>query len=154
MSEALKFGLFVAGAGVLFYIVNQSAKVAFSITGYGPWQLNGSNWQLTLPVKVQFTNPTPAPVNIDKIEGVVSLLKQNKYEQVGIINPQPVSIAPGTSTLTINTVLDLKKFLEGNILSTVTSILQTRGLQLRTDLLATYAGYALPKQTFETVINV
>jgi hypothetical protein len=154
MNEALKFGLFAAGAGILFYIVNQSTKVAYSISGYGTPKLNPSNWQLSLPVKVQFTNPTPAPVNIDQVQGVVSLFKSPNYEQVGTINPQPITIAPGTSVVNVNTVLELKKFLSGNILETAKNILKQRQLQLRTDLRATYAGYDLPVQTFEKVINV
>lgn len=155
MSEAVKFGLFIATGGILFWLVNQSQKVNYNIQGYGTPSLDFKTWQLALPVKVKFTNPTPAPIAIDEIQGTVTLFKNNKYEPVGRIIPQPLVIQPGTNTVSIITVLELKKFFEGgNLISNALNIAQARQLRLRTDLKARYATIELPVQTFEKIINV
>ncbi len=144
----------IGAAGVMAYLIGNAAKnFAYKITGYGTPGLNTTTWQLSLPIKVSYNNPTPVPINVDNLTTTILLFKGNAYEQVGSIN-QAVTIPPGSSTATIGVQIDLKKFITGNILATALNILQTRKVQLRTESRLQYGSIVVNTEPFEKVINV
>lgn len=157
MTTPLKIGIGLALIGVIALVATQGQKLldqfAVRIKGYGTPKLNFSSWVLTLPVKLELINPTPAPINIDKISGNVSLMKNNSFQSVAKFD-QSLSIPSGSSDRTITTTIDLKKFFSSNFAAASLEILTTGKLRIRTDLVVQYAQVTVTPEPFDTVVNV
>lgn len=149
------------GAGLigLLYLGAKAAKNAianfsFNITGYRTPKLSGT--KLTIPLEVTFTNPTPLPINIDKLVADIYMDKNGSWVKAAQI-AQPVAIAPGTSMQVISPVVDLKSILSGNLIDNINALdtlVNTRKVKVRGDVTAVYQGVTLPSQSFTNEIEV
>jgi hypothetical protein len=157
MNNTLKIGLGLAFAGALLYAFNNSAAVInavlnYKIKGYGTPKLDPSTWILQLPVKVEFNNNTPVPVNLDKITADISLWNGTTFIKVGQIS-QPLSIASGKSNAVIVPAVDLKPFFKKDFLTTALTALNTKKLFLKTDATVQY-GQQQFAETFQKEISL
>jgi len=140
----------VIGLGILAY---RAAKYAianfdFKIVGYGKPTV--SNASITIPIQIQFNNPTPIPISIDQLIADIYIKKNNSYVKAATVN-QPLTILPGKTPQNIYPVIDINSIFGGNVLDTLTSIssiLNTKMVTVRTDVTAVFKGITLPKQSF------
>lgn len=146
----LSIGAVIIGLGFLAY---RAAKYAmanfdFKIVGYGKPTI--SNASITVPIQIQFTNPTPIPISIDQVIADIYIKKNNTYVKAASVN-QPLNIGPGKTTQNIYPVINLSSIFGGNVLDTINSIsaiLSARVVSIRTDVTTIFKGIALPKQSF------
>lgn len=157
MSKALNIGLGLALVGVVVLVATQGNKIlnqfAVRIKGYGTPRLNFSSWVLTLPVKIEFNNPTPAPINLNNVSGTVSLMKETKFQPVVNFN-QSLSIPPGKNDSTITTEVNLKQFFANNFVAASLEILTTGKLRIRTNITVNYAGITITPEPLDNVVDV
>jgi hypothetical protein len=147
----LSIGAVIIGLGFLAY---RAAKYAmanfdFKIVGYGKPTV--SNASVTVPIQIQFSNPTPIPINLDQVIAEIYIKKNNTYVKAATVN-QPLSIGPGKTTQNIYPVINLNNIFGGNLLDTINSIsaiLSSRVVNIRTDVTTIFKGIALPMQSFE-----
>ncbi len=146
----LSIGAAIIGIGILAY---RAAKFAianfdFKIVGYGKPTI--SNARVTIPIQIQFSNPTPIPITIDQLMADIFIKKNNSYIKAATVN-QPLTIVPGKSVQNIYPVVDLNTIFGGNLIDTISSIssiLQAKIVNVRTDVTTIFKGIALPKQSF------
>jgi hypothetical protein len=165
MTTAIKWLIGGGVAAALAYGLTRGAKLisdkfSYAITGYGTPSLNTSTWLLTLPIKLQFNNPSPVDINVDKLAGNIYIWRnsfginpQGQFVPIGKID-QPITIAPGTSNVALNAQVNLKDFAQYHLLTTGVSFLLTKQIRLRTDLVATYGKFTLPASPFDKTISV
>lgn len=152
MNTFIKIGLGAGLLGAMFWgataIKKAVNKFSFEIVGFGTPKL--SNFFLTVPVVVRFTNPTVVPVHADRLLAEFYINKNGQFVYAGQID-QPVSIPVNNSEQVLNPVLDIKSIFGGNINNTlifISSALATKQIQLRTDVTVTMGNINLPKQSF------
>lgn len=154
-SGALKIGIGAAlFAGIIYLATRSSALVkefAFRVAGFGLPSLNG--WLLSVPVVIEFNNFIGLPLNVDKVSGILSVWIGAKWVQVATFS-QPVTILPGEQTITVNTVIDLKKFAAANLANVALTIMQTRKVFLRAEINAQYGMLNIPSEPFEKELSV
>lgn len=146
----LSIGAAIIGIGILVY---RAAKYAianfdFQIVGYGKPTVNNSS--ITVPIQIQFTNPTPIPINIDQLLADIYIKKNTSYVKAATIN-QALSIPPGKTTQIIYPVIDINSIFGGSLIDTLTAItqsMQSKMLSVRTDVKVIYKGIPLPTQSF------
>jgi hypothetical protein len=157
MSTTFKIGLGLAFLGVVALVATQGKKILeqFDVTikGYGIPSLNLASWVLTLPVKIEFFNPTPAAINLDKISGRISLIKNGTFQPVVTFN-QPLSIQSGKSEKSIIAQADIKKFFSFNFGPASMEILTTGSLRVRTDMTVQYGQVVFTPEPFDSTIDV
>jgi len=146
----LSIGAAVIGLGFLAYRASKFAlaNFDFKIVGYGKPIV--SNLSVTIPIVIKFTNPTPIPISLDQVLADIYIKKNGAYVKAAQIN-QPVNIPAGVSNQNIFPVIDLNSIFGGNILDTINSItstIQSRILNIRTDVTILYKGIAFPRQSF------
>lgn len=152
MSSVLKLGIVAALVGLVVW-GSQKAKAAvagfsFDVVGYGFPALKGL--QLTVPLQIQFNNPTPFPINIDHLLTDFYVLKGTQYVKAGRVS-QAVRIGPGTSEQTIYPTLDLASLFGGPVVDTISAlreVLNNRTLQIRADVTATYGYVTVGPKSF------
>lgn len=148
MTGLVKTGLIAAGVGALIWAYRSAreafADFAYKVVGYGIPSID-SNYRLTLPVKIRFTNPTPLTIQVDNVLIDVYLLKQAVFEHVGHIST-PITLQPGATTKDLVPIINLQNVF-GGLFQTVSSALKNKTLTLRTDVTVTYKGFTLPVQS-------
>lgn len=158
MNKALKIGLWAAGIGLLFYIGKKSKEVydltkgvTFRLVDFGIPSIK--NFVLSLPLKLQITNPTAGSLTLDNVTIAVSAMLGTQYQPIGGSSIDKVTITPGVSTKDIVAKMDLKA-LKNISLDTIISTLATRALGVKADVLITTNGVTLPTQVLTKTINV
>jgi hypothetical protein len=129
------------------YVKNAMANFDVEIAGYGTPKI--SNLSVTIPLVVKFKNPTPIPINADKVLAEIYIKKNNAFVKAATVN-QALTIQPGTSTQNIFPVIDLKSIFGGNVFDTftsVTSMISSKKIIVKADVTVLYKGIALPTQT-------
>jgi hypothetical protein len=153
MSNGLKLVGFFAVIGGLLWAIDQAknyaAKFAYRITGYGKPKLTG--YVIQVPIQIEFNNPAPLTITIERFIADVFMWKNGAYEFVGRLD-QPVQLPSGRSNQVLAPSLDLQKLFSGNAFQTITDTLKNRSIDLRTEITATFQGVALPKQVFNNTI--
>lgn len=152
MSSVWKLGVVAALVGLVVW-GSQKAKAAvagfsFDIVGYGLPTLKGL--MLTVPLQVQFQNPSPFPINIDNLLADLYVLKGDQYVKAGRVS-QAVRIGAGKSEQTVYPTIDLAALFGGNILSTISAIrdaLNMRTIKTRADVTVTYGHLTIGPKTF------
>lgn len=158
MNTFIKVGL----VGGIIALVVWGAKAAqraiaafqFDIVSYGRPTLSGLI--LTVPLQIRYSNPTPLPINVDKLIGDIYLNKNGTFVLAARVN-QPVTLSPGESTQWLNPTLDLQSVFGGNLLNTIAAIQQimvNKKLTIRSDVKAIYQGITLPEQSFTSQIDL
>lgn len=158
MNSLTKVGIAAGAVALLVWGYKASKKAigdfTFEVVGWGKPTLSGTN--LTVPLQIKYNNPTPLPINVDRIQGDIYLLKGGTFVKAAVVD-QPVSLQPGVSLQWINPVLNLKNVFGGDALSTLvamTDMWRTRKMTLRSDVGATYGAITIPKQSFTNVIDL
>lgn len=152
MSSVLKLGFVAALVGLVIW-GTQKAKAAvagfsFDIVGYGFPSIKGL--MLTVPLQVQFTNPSPFPINIDNLTADFYVLKGDQYVKAGRVS-QAVRILAGKSEQTIYPTIDLATLFGGDALTTITALreaINTRTLKIRADVTVTYGHLTVGPKSF------
>lgn len=160
MNGLLKFTLFAAIAGGVFWAVNraqQSVKdFSLKLKKIGMPRL--SSGIVTLPLDIVFDNTTGLTINIpDFVADLYVLDANNQWKPGGFIS-QNISLPPGTSEKRLEPKIDLKKIFGGNVLDTLNTVLtsiQNRNITVKADARGTANGVPLtaisliPQQTIK-----
>lgn len=148
MGTGLKIILGAAAIGAIALLVKGKQAVdqfTFEIVGYGLPKL--SNWILSIPLQLQFQNPLPTSIPVQRFEVNLFMLQGNVWQQIGRID-QPLVIPAGISDKTITPQVDLKSIFQNNFLNTLQSVLATGKTQIRADIVVTTpGGITLPTQS-------
>lgn len=142
----------------LAYLAYQWARKAFAdfaykIVGYGVPQFNSTTWQLTLPVHLQFNNPTPLALNVDEVLIDVYLVKGIEHSLIGFVSEKIVSLPPGQTERVIIARLNLGTLASG-IIDAFEDIVRSKRITLRTVVNITYKGVELPTQSSTDTLSL
>jgi LEA14-like dessication related protein len=140
----------ILGAGYLAYKAAQKGieSITVEVVGIGKPAVNNQLF-MTVPIELEFDNPTFIPIRVDRIHADIYLNKNGEWVK-GATATQPVSISTGKSRQMIYPVLDLNSIFGGNIINTtqaVVNLIQTKTLQMRADVRITWLGFTLPMQS-------
>lgn len=149
----------VAGAAILLVLGYKFAKKAidgfsFEITGYGRPTISG--YELAVPLKVQTTNPTSLPINVDRLDADIYLNKMGNWVLAGQVS-QPVAMQPGTSEEWLYPRVNLQNVFGGDVIQTLSALAElqrTKKLELRADVGAQYGAVSIPKQSFTQTVDI
>lgn len=158
MNNLLKIGIVGGIVALLVWGSEQAKKMlgafSFDVVGYGKPSLR--SMFLTVPLQIKFKNPTPVPINIDRLIGDVYLEKNGQFVPAAKVDT-PVSMPPGTTTQWIMPEANLQNIFGGNLLNTLTAaqqIMQTKKFKIRSDVTVYYKGIALPMQSITNEIDI
>jgi hypothetical protein len=155
LNTFLKIGIGAALVGGVLYGVKKAHEYINTfraeVSRYGIPTINQAI--VYLPIAVKFNNPTTLSVHINDIVADVFILKNNAYVQAARVN-QALTIPPGVSEQVITAAINLKNILGGNILNFAANLINTKSLQIRTDVHVNYLGIPLPKQTFSNKVDL
>jgi len=162
LTRDLLKNLFKVGviAGIIYLVVLgidaakfAAAKFSYSIAGYGKPTI--SNWILNLPIVVNINNPTPAPINADRVIADLYIQKGGQWVAAARMD-QPVTVPPGASQQVINAQGNITNIFGGNILNTFNAFAQAvnNKLPIRTDVTVIYGGIALPTQSYTETLTL
>lgn len=157
MTTLVKISIGAGVIGLLTYLYKKGTELAntfgFEMKGYDTPSLSWPN--LDLPVKVEFNNPTSVPVNLDNVTGAIYIQK-GSWQNVANFS-QPVSIPPGKNIVKIKTRIDLSKIFGGSVWDTISAAvtaMNTKVLNVRTDLTVTFKGVSLPTKQFINQVQI
>lgn len=158
MNPLVKVGIGAAVIGALMWGW-KTAKSAmtdfkFEIVAYGKPKLSGSF--LTVPLQIKFTNPTPLPISIDQINANAFINKNGRWVHAANVH-QPLTLPSGESFQIISPALNVGSIFGGNIFETLVSVsnaLQSKTLDIATEVVITYKGISLPKKSFTNTIQL
>ena len=158
LNSFTKIGIAAAVIALLVWGSNVARKTLslfqFDIVGYGKPTLAGQ--LLTVPLQIRYKNPTPLPINVDRLSADIYLDKNGTFVKAATVD-QPVTLQPGESIQWLMPVLNLQNVFGGNFLNTLAAmqqILQSKKLTIRTDAIAVYKGVAVPQQSFTNEIDL
>lgn len=124
MKTIVKIGII---AGLAYLVVwgigaakTAASKFHFDITGYGKPSM--SNWVLTVPITVTINNPTPLPVNADRVVADLYILKGNQWVPAAHLD-QAVTVPPGETQQIFNANANIASIFGGNVFSTLSALL-------------------------------
>lgn len=141
MNKAAKYGLIIGTLALVGYAISQGAKklgaLNYSIKGFGLPTLAGT--EVTLPVIIHFSNPSPVSVTISRIQIMMSYLQGANWIQAGSLDESNFTLQSGDSDVTVYPKLDLKA-LFSNIISTLTTALFNKAIKIKADVTITMAG--------------
>jgi hypothetical protein len=150
LNTVLKFGLFAAAIGLLVWEVGKNAIANFSVEVKAYGKPSIKNTVLTVPLQLQFNNPTPVPISIDRFLADIFVWKNDQYVKAATVN-QSLTIPVGKSDSTIFPTIQLDTLFGGDILSTLkfaSTLLSTKQVNIRIDYFPIVAGVTLPVQRF------
>jgi hypothetical protein len=152
VSNAIKIGAAVVLiAGWFGYEwIRSRQPVSFKITDFGIPSINGSI--VTLPLTVTVENRTGLSIPIDDLRVVLSYLQNGSYVATGALSQARVNVQPGTSNIKLSPTIDVRA-LFGNVLDTLATVLQNRGIDIKADIVMNFQGVTLSK-SFTKKINV
>lgn len=151
MSGTIKIAAALIGLVWLGRYLYQSVQAfRYKVVGYGIPDFR--SMKLTVPVIIEFINPTGLSISADSVIINFYLIQNGEAIHAGTVN-QPVNIPAGTTKQTVNATADI-----GNVYSFIATqwqnILGNKSIRLRTDVNVVYHGIKLPKQSYENVITV
>lgn len=157
MKTVAKLGL-VAGVAALAYLGYTSVKNAvsafsFAVSRYGSPSL--SSGFLRVPIAVSFNNPTPIPINLDRVYAEIFIQKFGKWVKAGIID-QPLTIPSGQTEQVLVPDIDYAAILGGGLatnLLMISAALAQSAIPVKTDLTITYQGVPFTK-TYQNQISL
>jgi hypothetical protein len=156
LNSLVKLSIAAAAIGLVYMGVDYARKAAsrfnFEVVGYGKPTFSG--WNLTVPLVIRFTNPTPIPIAADRVLADIYINKAGQWVAAARID-QPVTIASGKTDYTIFPVLNLANIFGGNIFNTVSAIaqgIQSKVLEIRADVTIQYGAISLPTQSFHETL--
>jgi hypothetical protein len=129
-------------------------KFSFDVVGYAKPTLNGL--VLTVPLQIRFTNPTPLPIQVDRLHADVFLEKNGQFVPAAKLDT-PVTIQPGITTDWIMPAADLQAIFGGSLLNTLTAAQQiyaTKKFNIRSDITVVFKGVTLPMQSITNTIDI
>ncbi len=152
LSTIVKFGIAAAAIGLAYmgydYARKVSSRFNFEIVGYKKPKISG--WNLTIPLVIRFTNPTPIQIAADRVLADIFIKKAGQWVAAARID-QAVKVPSGKTDQEVYPVLNLASIFGGNILNTLTSFLQnaqTRTLDIRADVTVQIGSISLPTKSF------
>lgn len=141
-----------AAVGVLVYASKQVIKdLTVQVSGYGIPRISGTN--VSVPVKLTFVNNTPITIAVDNLHVDFYLLLAGAWQKVAVVD-QVLTILPGINQKLITPTIDLKSLFSSSLLQSVTTILSSNSVQLRTDVNVTKQGITFPTQSFTENIKL
>lgn len=146
----VRLGIIAGIIGLIVWGAKSATKWTIKPVGYGVPKFQ--NWVLTLPILLQFSNPIPASVNIDRIVADIYLQKTTGFDFVGRVD-QPLRIPSGTSVHELHAQIDIQKVF-GDILNTAANAWNQKQLVVRTEVTAWYGGLRIPTQTITSPIQL
>lgn len=157
MNKALKFGL-ISGAAIGIVWLGGKAiaglqlarTMSFRITDFGIPRIAGN--VLSVPLKLQISNPTDASINVDSVAVALWLWKQNQFVRVGSANLTNVPTLPGVSEKTFTAQVDLKQLSE-KLFDTLAEILSANSITLLAEAEIVAEGIPLPVQSFTKTLS-
>lgn len=158
MNTILKIGIVGGAVAALVWGSKEAKKVlgkfSFDVVGYSKPTLNGL--VLTVPLQIVFKNPTPLPIQVDRLYADVYLEKNGQFVPAAKLDT-PVTIQPGTTTDWIMPTADLQQIFGGSLLNTLTAAQQiyaTKQFKIRSDITVVYMGVTLPQQSITNTIDI
>lgn len=158
MNTLLKIGMVGGAAALLAWGSKEGKKLlnkfSFDVVGYAKPTLNGL--VLTVPLQIRFTNPTPLPIQVDRLHADVYLEKNGQFVPAAKLDA-PVTIQPGTTTDWIMPAADLQAIFGGSLLNTLTAAQQiyaTKKFKIRSDITVVFKGVTLPMQSITNTIDI
>jgi hypothetical protein len=158
LNTAVKVGLIAAGTGFAFWAGSKlleaqkfAQNVTFRLTDFGIPRISGNI--MSVPVKVEITNPTDVAINVESVDVIVSLFKENKFVRVGHANITNVPTAPGVNDKVFTAQFDLKA-ITSNLFDTIAEILTSKQVTIRADVQIVAEGAGLPLQSITKSISI
>jgi hypothetical protein len=110
-----------------------------------------SNFVLTVPITIEFSNPTKLTIKPDHVLVEIYLKSAGQWVPVGDVS-QTVTVPPGKSQSTILPVMNLQA-LVATMSANFGQMLATTRLDIRTDVTITYQGITFRKQSYEDTLT-
>lgn len=167
MKSIIKFSLIAAAIGGLVYLVNAGKnqvsdwanKVAIKFNSIGKPQIKNGN--ITIPVAIDVTNPSPLAIPIDNISGKFFVFRNGMWQPFGNILPSgQITFVPGTTTQTFFPVIDIAKLNPINSvgagIQAFTNLLNTGGqvtARIKIDVALVVKGFEV-NQSIEQLLNL
>jgi DNA-directed RNA polymerase alpha subunit len=131
------------------YVRELFQAFTFRIVRYGiP---NYSNFNLTVPITIEFSNPTKLTIRPDHVLVELYLKSQGQWVQVGDVN-QTVTVPPGKSQSTIIPVLNMQALIS-SVNANFAQMLTSARLDIKTDVTITYQGITFRKHSYEDTVT-
>jgi len=144
LNKWLKGGLILGTIAGIGFAISKGAKklgnVSYSIQGFGIPSFSGT--VITVPVIIEFNNPTPVPISIDRLQIVMSYMQASGYAQAGSLDQANINLPGGKSSNTFYPKMDVKA-LFSNVLNTLTTALKNKALKIKADVTITKAGLSV-----------
>lgn len=136
-------------------IKQAAASFGYQIVGYGSPSFNGWN-DITLPIVIRFNNPSPVAVSVSNISAQLYVNMGGAWQPTASIS-QPLSVPAGVSDQKVNAKIDLSSFFKGgllNLLATANTVIATKSIPVKADVVVTVGNLQFPSQTFTQNIQV
>jgi hypothetical protein len=148
LDNVVKIGIGLAFIGGILYIVHElKSKVKdFEVNLKSIGKPRIQSGVLTIPLDVQFSNPTGIPVTVKNFVADLYIKKNNQWVKGGVIQKPVLEIGAGTSVQRIEPKVDIRKIFGGNILDTLQSLLtsaQQSSIEVKADAHGTANGIDL-----------
>lgn len=119
-------------------------KITYKIVNLGKPEFQ--NGWMAIPITALINNQTLEELTIDRVRVWVSYLTNNKFINVGFSDISAFSIIPGSIQKTFVAQADVKP-IANDFINTLATILISKKITLKTDVIVTVSGIELPTQT-------
>ena len=151
MRKLLLWLIPVTAIGYLIVKGTEAAnQVSYKIKGYGSPSVKFPF--VTIPVTVEFNNPLPASIPIEKFIAVISYKNGDTFQNGGTITQDNFELPPGKNTIVVDatiSVADLSK----NLFQTISTVLKKKLITVKTDATVTIKGVQA-NQSFTTDLEL